>query len=77
MRTSSLLAVAAPFVAFLTGCAASESGDTDMVAQEVSNVAEVPEYFLLRPEVEKAYGYTHAVKIGDDLPSLPTWGETV
>jgi len=28
---------------------------------------EAPEYFLLRPEVEKAYGYTHAVRIGDDL----------
>jgi 2-iminobutanoate/2-iminopropanoate deaminase len=28
---------------------------------------EVPEYFLLRPEVEKAYGYSHAVRIGDDL----------
>lgn len=26
-----------------------------------------PEYFLLRPEVEKAYGYSHAVRIGDDL----------
>lgn len=25
------------------------------------------EYFMLRPEVEKAYGYTHAVKIGDDI----------
>jgi enamine deaminase RidA (YjgF/YER057c/UK114 family) len=25
------------------------------------------EYFLLRPEVEKAYGYTHAVRIGDDI----------
>ncbi|MEK6155325.1 Rid family hydrolase [Flavobacteriaceae bacterium 3-367] len=24
-----------------------------------------PEYFLLRPEVEKAYGYSHAVKIGN------------
>jgi 2-iminobutanoate/2-iminopropanoate deaminase len=28
---------------------------------------EAPEYFLLRPEVEKTYGYSHAVKIGDDL----------
>jgi len=28
---------------------------------------ETPEYFSLRPEVEKAYGYTHAVKIGDDI----------
>lgn len=26
-----------------------------------------PEYFLLRPEVEKAYGYTHAVRVGDDI----------
>lgn len=23
----------------------------------------IPEYFLLRPEVEKAYGYSHAVKL--------------
>jgi len=28
---------------------------------------EKPEYFLLRPEVEKAYGYSHAVKIGNDI----------
>ena len=26
-----------------------------------------PEYFLLRPEVEKAYGYSHAVKIGNSI----------
>lgn len=29
--------------------------------------AEKPEYFSLRPEVEKQYGYTHAVKIGNDI----------
>lgn len=28
---------------------------------------EAPQYFLLRPELEKKYGYSHAVKIGDDL----------
>jgi enamine deaminase RidA (YjgF/YER057c/UK114 family) len=27
----------------------------------------VPEFFLLRPEVEKAYGYSHAVKIGNSI----------
>ena len=27
-------------------------------------MADTAEYFQLRPEVEKAYGYTHAVKIG-------------
>jgi len=26
-----------------------------------------PDYFHLRPEIEKAYGYAHAVKIGDDI----------
>ena len=30
-------------------------------------MAEAPEYFHLRPEVEKAFGYTHAVRIGDDI----------
>ncbi|GGG57182.1 RidA family protein [Bizionia arctica] len=28
---------------------------------------ETPEYYLLRPEVEKAYGYSHAVKIGNSI----------
>jgi enamine deaminase RidA (YjgF/YER057c/UK114 family) len=27
----------------------------------------IPEFFNLRPEVEKAYGYTHAVKIGNSI----------
>ena len=26
-----------------------------------------PDYFLLRPEVEKAYGYSHAVKVGNSI----------
>lgn len=30
-------------------------------------MAERPEYFQLRPEVEKAYGYSHAVRIGDTI----------
>jgi len=30
-------------------------------------MSEAPEYFHLRPEVEKAFGYTHAVRIGDDI----------
>ncbi|GAB2558234.1 RidA family protein [Spirosoma areae] len=29
--------------------------------------SETPEYFQLRPELEKSYGYSHAVRIGDDL----------
>ena len=30
-------------------------------------MADTPEYFQLRPEVEKSYGYTHAVKIGSSI----------
>jgi 2-iminobutanoate/2-iminopropanoate deaminase len=30
-------------------------------------MADTPEYFHLRPEVEKSYGYTHAVRIGDSI----------
>ena len=26
-----------------------------------------PEYFLLRPDIEKAFGYSHAVKIGNSI----------
>ncbi|MET0462357.1 MAG: RidA family protein [Chitinophagaceae bacterium] len=29
--------------------------------------AEAPDYFLLRPVTEKAYGYTHAVRIGNEI----------
>ncbi len=28
---------------------------------------ETPEYYLFRPAVEKAYGYAHAVRIGDHI----------
>jgi 2-iminobutanoate/2-iminopropanoate deaminase len=30
-------------------------------------MVESREYFHLRPEVERAFGYTHAVRIGDDI----------
>tara|TARA_R110000787_G_scaffold17180_1_gene54203 strand:+ start:40569 stop:41084 length:516 start_codon:yes stop_codon:yes gene_type:complete len=38
-----------------------------IIKKEVIVEIEKPEYFLLRPEVEKAYGYSHAVKIGNDI----------
>ena len=37
------------------------------IAKEPTSQFEIPEYFNLRPELEKAYGYTHAVKIGNDI----------
>jgi 2-iminobutanoate/2-iminopropanoate deaminase len=30
-------------------------------------MADGREFYQLRPDVEKAYGYTHAVRIGDDI----------
>ena len=35
--------------------------------EESTMEPEIPEYFLLRPELEKTYGYSHAVRIGNDL----------
>lgn len=51
-------------VACLSGCSKPASEEL-VVIQEAAS--EVPEYFLLRPEVENAYGYAHAVKIGNTI----------
>ena len=46
-------------------CSDSEAAkDTPAIA--VTNI-DTPDYFRLRPETEKAYGYSHAVKIGNDI----------
>lgn len=51
------------------GCnqAAPEANTAPKMEQAVPVVAEAPEWFNLRPDVEKAYGYTHAVRIGDAI----------
>ena len=58
-----LLAALGIFLLSIQGC---ESADAHTEKQPTFH-AEKPEYFNLRPEVEKAYGYTHAVKIGNDI----------
>jgi 2-iminobutanoate/2-iminopropanoate deaminase len=53
------------FTGLLTvGCNNAETSKKTVPETETT---ETPEYFSLRPETEKAYGYTHAVKIGDDI----------
>ncbi len=47
--------------------AQNRSEKTTEVKNETITNSETPEYFSLRPEVEKQYGYTHAVKIGNDI----------
>jgi enamine deaminase RidA (YjgF/YER057c/UK114 family) len=49
------------------GCNQTATQPKPEAKQETPTKAETPEYFSLRPEVEKQYGYTHAVKIGNDL----------
>lgn len=67
MKNRSLLALVTLLAIFLFGCNGQESDDATVLATEEPTTTEAPEYFLLRPEVEKAYGYTHAIKIGNDI----------
>jgi len=67
MHRVSRLAFAGLFTAVVAGCAGPDSGQVAAQAKDEAGAADTPEYFLLRPEVEQAYGYTHAIKIGDDI----------
>jgi len=52
-------------VLIFTGLSCNESPKE--TNSNVTPTKETPEYFNLRPKLEKDYGYSHAVKIGDDL----------
>jgi enamine deaminase RidA (YjgF/YER057c/UK114 family) len=60
-----------PFLLFSTllwiACNNEPKAEKDATTSTTVAPKETPEYFLFRPEVEKAYGYTHAVKIGNDI----------
>lgn len=47
-------------------CNQSQKKDVKTI-EKIETTVKLPEYFLLRPEVEKAYGYSHAVKIGNSI----------
>ena len=57
----------ASFVLAFQACKQEEPLKEKLIEKEIQVTSEVPEYFQLRPEVEKAYGYTHAVKIGKEI----------
>ena len=48
---------------------ACNSSNSSKPPEETAGTAKVdsPEYYLFRPKVEKEYGYSHAVRIGDDI----------
>ena len=52
---------------FLAGCNSSENVNTVPAEADTKQASDSLEYFLLRPKLEKEYGYSHAVRIGDDL----------
>lgn len=66
MKTNSKLiqGILALILAVSLGC--KEKTINEAIEQpRITIEKETPEYFLLRPEVEKAYGYSHAVRIGN------------
>lgn len=62
-----LLASLILFLFIATSCIKTSKSEKTIDLETKVTHTEAPEYFLLRPEVEKLYGYSHAVKIGDDL----------
>lgn len=54
-------------VVLVTACNTAEQPKTIVEKEIRVATVDTPEYFYLRPEVEKLYGYTHAVKIGNDI----------
>lgn len=67
--TRNSLTTAFAFAFILAGCAAPEqpAASPDAKHEPARAKQEAPEWFQLRPELEKAYGYTHAVRIGDHI----------
>lgn len=51
----------------MQSCKQNQQKEIKEIEKEVVIESEKPEYFLLRPDVEKAYGYSHAVKIGNSI----------
>ena len=49
------------------GCNQNNTEKTPVELPPIEVKVEVPEYFQLRPEVEKLFGYSHAVKIGNNI----------
>lgn len=67
MKRQFLIVVGLLGLLFLGGCTApSKPVESDKAPKE-AETSEAPDYFLLRPEVEKQYGYSHAVRIGNDI----------
>ncbi len=63
---SFILSVVFSFL-FLSACGDTGHNRPVGTNENVPAHTDTADYFLLRPEVEKLYGYSHAVKIGNDI----------
>lgn len=52
---------------YCASCNSNDNPESAEAKQPEIKSADTAEYFLLRPKLEKEYGYSHAVRIGDDL----------
>ena len=66
-RHSAVVALYMILTFAITACNAPETTQTSADIPAVAEETETVEYYSLRPETEKAFGYTHAVRIGDDI----------
>lgn len=69
MNTLRTLAFGLAFISALSliSCVDNGKQNTSEESPEIKVQRDKPEYFLLRPDIEKAYGYSHAVKIGNHI----------
>jgi len=68
MTTASLFASGLIIgLSILGGCTNADTSRTMADKEPATIPSDTPVYFNLRPKLEKEYGYTHAVKIGNDL----------
>lgn len=61
------LKFAAAIVLICIAAQACKETPKEVLGVKIGEAVDTPEYFNLRPEAEKAYGYSHAVKIGNDI----------
>ena len=68
MKTTKFMSFVIALITSISFSSCKEQTNLEPTEQTETYIEkETPEYFLLRPEVEKAYGYSHAVKIGNDI----------
>lgn len=54
-------------LSLLSSCNNADTSKATADKEVKTTQSDTPEYFNLRPKLEKDYGYSHAVKIGNDL----------